>query len=104
MRCYEDICRAPISSLTVAENAVDLLENEMLHVRQLANEVRQKWWMDRSDMLYAIGQFQGVRFSMLTLINMFGTHRDWTEFHNLADTYSIEIDFLSGRYIAREVA
>jgi hypothetical protein len=104
MRCYEDICRAPISSLSIAENALLQLEDEVLRVRQKANEVRLNWWMDRRDMQYLIGSFNGVRFAMLTMISDFGIYRDWKEFRDIADSYATEIEFLSTRYIQREAA
>lgn len=101
MRCYAEIRRTPLCDLTIAENGLLQLEYAMLKVRERANEVHQRRWMDSRDMVYDVGFFNGVRFTMLDQLRDF-YWRDYLEFSEIADRYKSEVDFLSGEYLNRK--
>lgn len=105
MRCYREIRRTSFDELTIAEQGVLELERAMLAIRKAANEVRLNWWMTCNDMRYQVGVFDGVRFTVLALLKFgYRNHSEYSEFREIADRYSSEVQFLSYSYLQREVA
>lgn len=102
MRHYQLIRRTPLNELSVAEHGVLRLEDAMLYVRKEANTIRCKPWMSIRGMEYFVGMFNGVRFTILMILDSWDD--GYEEFKELAERYSAEVDYLAGAYLERRAA